>query len=269
MLELAKPLTGSGGQSNRKPRRERTYGELEIRRARPKPVRGVSIGLAEGEVGFAEAATHGRSHGMHQGGWALLDPVRLVMRILPADGVGSERRLPGFFLQPSGVMLDGVDQLKDASSILLRGDRFPARKGRELELLMLHEGLWLDRNPLAPCPGLEGPVVPAARERRPLGQGLGAMDPRPVERRSDETFLDALRKDVRKPGHLGLFLVGDDDRLEAPAPELLAPAREAAGLPGEILVEVVHELGELLGVGDGQEKVVVVGEESRGVDRNL
>ena len=63
------------------------------------------------------------------------------------------------------------------------------------------------------------------------------------------------------------FLVGNDDRLEAPAPELLAPAHEAAGLPGEIRVEVVHEVGELLGVDDGHEKVVVVGEKDGGVDR--
>ena len=204
---------------------------------------------------------------MHQRCWTLLGPVRLVMRILPADGVGAERSFPGLFLLQSGLSLDRINLLPNASSILLRSERFPARKGRELELLLLHEGLRLERKPLAPCSGFEGPVVPAAGEGRPLGQGLGAMDSRPVERRSDEPFLDTLRQDVRKPGYLGLFLVGDDDRLEAPAPELLPPAREAAGLPGEIRVEVVHELGELLGVGDGDEKVVVIGQKDGRVNR--
>ena len=162
VFELSRPLAGSGGQSNRKPRREGTYGELEIRRARPKPVRGVSIGLAKGEVGLAKAATHRWSHGMHQWGWALLDPVRLVMRILPADGVGSERRLPGFLLLQSGFRLDGLDQLLDASSILLRRERFPAGEGREMERFLLDEALRIERKPLALGPGFEGPLVPAA-----------------------------------------------------------------------------------------------------------
>ncbi len=46
---------------------------------------------------------------MNQRGRTPLDPVRLMMRVLPADGVGAERSLPGLFLLQSRVGLDRID----------------------------------------------------------------------------------------------------------------------------------------------------------------
>src|SRR4051794_25922242 len=54
----------------------------------------------------------------------------------------------------------------------------------------------------------------------------------------------------------------------APAPELLAPVGETAGLPGEVRVEMSHELRESVGGLDTEQEVEVVAREGEGADFN-
>jgi hypothetical protein len=70
-----------------------------------------------------------------------------------------------------------------------------------------------------------------------------------------------LLEQVPEAPDLGFLLVGDGDRTEAASPELLAPVVEAPGLLGEVAVQVLHEVGEGLGVPGHGEQVEVVGEE--------
>jgi hypothetical protein len=143
-----------------------------------------------------------------------------------------------------------------------------ARQRSERELLALDGGFGIHGQTLALRPGLESAVSPETGDGLAFGEGPGAVGSGPVVGRGDEPLLDALCQEIGEPAHLGRLLAGNGNRLVSAPPELLAPAREEAGLAGEVGVEVVHEGGELLDVGDAHEEVVVVGEEGVGVDRH-
>ena len=95
---------------------------------------------------------------------------------------------------------------------------------------------------------------------------MGAVGSWPVERRGDEAFLAGLGKNIAETVDLGGGFVADQDGLVAARPEMRGPIDQAADLTGEVGVEVLHEAGEAMGIGDGEQEMVVVGEEGEGVD---
>jgi hypothetical protein len=115
-------------------------------------------------------------------------------------------------------------------------------------------------------PGIElpGPVVPSASQLGSFNEGSSAVDPRPLERASDKSFLAGLGEEIAKTSHLSRFFVADLNGSVSPSPELLPPAGESAGFFGEIGLEVLHETGELVRSLDAYEEMEVVGEKGPG-----
>jgi len=112
-------------------------------------------------------------------------------------------------------------------------------------------------------------VEPVALDRLALDQGPDGMHPGPVPGTLDQpsnALLHAVSKDVFETSNLGALLLADNDRPEAPGPDFVTPVDEAADLPGQVGVEVAHEVRELLGAVDPQEQVIVIGQEGEGTD---
>lgn len=88
----------------------------------------------------------------------------------------------------------------------------------------------------------------------------------PFYRPGDETFLDAVRKEIAQSANLSSWLLGNQNRSVPSLDKGATPVVEAAGFFGEISVEVAHEGGKLVGILRTDEKVVVVGEADEAVD---
>jgi len=62
------------------------------------------------------------------------------------------------------------------------------------------------------------------------------------------------------------FFSRNDDRLIAAPPELLAPSDDPSDFASEIRVEIAHECCQTLGIGGGEEEMVVVAQKDEGMD---
>ena len=188
------------------------------------------------------------------------------MRILAADHVATDWRLAGHLMATPRRNLDLLDQPLDSIAMDRRLLRSPTGKRTEGELLALDEGFRIEEKTLAPGLGLERSVLPPTRNDCAFGERPGAVDSGPVEWRGDESLFDSMRQHISQPVDLGLLLVRNEDRLISAPPELLSPAHQPTCLPSEVRVEIGHEGGQLLGVGDAHEEVIVIREEDVGMD---
>jgi hypothetical protein len=124
---------------------------------------------------------------------------------------------------------------------------------------------------LSPVAGgiLLGAIEPIALEVFALEQGPGDVDPRPILGPCDKAFFASVREEVLQPLDLGPLLVADHDRPVSLGPELLGPAIEPAGFPGDVRAHIAHEPAELAGVVDVEEEVVVRGGKHVPADAHL
>ena len=74
----------------------------------------------------------------------------------------------------------------------------------------------------------------------------------------DQVLFHAVREDVGEPRYLSGLLVADWDGLIAARPDLVTPVSEASDLLGELGFEVADEGGQLSGIVDRDEQVVVL-----------
>ena len=86
---------------------------------------------------------------------------------------------------------------------------------------------------------------------------------------ADETLLDPLGEEVAQASNLRCGLIGDEDVLVAPIPELAAPIVETAHLAGDVAVDESHELAQLFRALGHDEPVVVIREEGEGAEVEL
>ena len=86
---------------------------------------------------------------------------------------------------------------------------------------------------------------------------------------ADETLLDSLREELAQASDLRLGLMGDDDALVAPIPELAAPIVEPTHLAGDVAVDESHEVAQLFRALGHDEHVVVIREEGEGAEVDL
>lgn len=92
------------------------------------------------------------------------------------------------------------------------------------------------------------------------------MHPRPVPAACDQPLLDAVSEAVPEAVDLGVRLVRDRDVAVSSSPELLGPVVELACFAGDVLLDVPHEVHQLLRVVWAREQMVVVGGEDDGVE---
>src|SRR4029079_11672174 len=83
-----------------------------------------------------------------------------------------------------------------------------------------------------------------------------------------QSLLTAVRQHVAEPVDLGRLLFADRDGLVPAPPELLAPVDQAAGLAGEVRVEVAHEKRQLVAGLNSEQEVEVIGDKGESTDTN-
>lgn len=105
-----------------------------------------------------------------------------------------------------------------------------------------------------PCTGLAG------------GKGVDAVRAWPVAEPCHQALLAAVREQVAEPTDLRLLFGAYGNRLVAALEQGPAPAMEAAGLFGEIRVDVAAEARELARILGRKERVPVIGEADEGVN---
>jgi len=115
---------------------------------------------------------------------------------------------------------------------------------------------------------LLGPAEPVSLDRLIFDQGSDCMDSRPVLRPSDEPFLASVGENVAQALDLGGLLMTDDDGPVPARPDPVRPVDEPAHLPRQVGVQIAHEVGQLAGVFDVQQQVVMGGEKRVGADRD-
>lgn len=161
---------------------------------------------------------------------------------------------------------DASDQLGASAAMKLWRQVAPAGQGREFERFYSAELHSRCCSPASPHPVLSRPIEPGATDGPSRQQGLGRARAGPIGRMSDEVLFAAVSQNVKQALDLRGRLVRDQNRLIAPAPELLPPLHLATDLAGEVRVEVVHEGGQPIRARDGEQQVEVVGEEAEGMD---
>jgi len=170
------------------------------------------------------------------------------------------------FVLPLRFFLDLGDEVSGVFTDTSGVEVSPAGQGLEGEGLFRGKVLWLVGFATLSGHILTGAIEPEAAEYGTIDKGLSAVGSWPLERRGDETLLAGLGENVAEPVYLGSRFITDENSLVAAAPELRWPIDQASDLAGEVGVEVLHEASESLGIGDGKQDVVVVGEEGEGVD---
>jgi hypothetical protein len=90
------------------------------------------------------------------------------------------------------------------------------------------------------------------------------MYPWPLRGALHKALFGTVSEDVLEAFPLGSLLVADHDRSISPAPELLPPSDETPGFASQVGVD----RGELGGVIDEEEKVVMISQAYRGDDAN-
>src|SRR5262249_17035818 len=156
------------------------------------------------------------------------------------------------------------DQVGDERPVQLWAEMAPARERGEDDLFGRGVLTRLEPHPTLTSSPFLGTVEPGPFDRIAGEQGGSTMNTGPVGEVLDQSLLDAMREQVLKPGDLGRLLLADDNGLVTPAPDLVLPAGAARDLAGEVGIEIAHEERELLGVGDVEEEVKVVGQEDVG-----
>lgn len=190
---------------------------------------------------------------------------RSMMGVLREDRRHSENGLPRDPAFLGSLPLDVGDQRPNFLPNLLGRRGAPAGQGRQSDDFAgskLPEGGFF--RPTSSV--LESAIVPSPFEGLAMGEGVGTVNPGPIKRALHQKFLRTLGQKVTQAVHLGLLLVGNSDRFVPAAPELVLPADRAAHFPRDVRVDIPHEACELQPIADGEEKVVVVGEEGQSVD---
>lgn len=86
---------------------------------------------------------------------------------------------------------------------------------------------------------------------------LHHVDSRPVPGTCDQAFFDAVLEEIAQTADLGHYLVADQNGLVPALPEWAPPVDDASDLPGEVGIDVLHEVGHLFRVLDSEEQVVM------------
>ena len=191
------------------------------------------------------------------------------MRVAAQDRRGTHRLAPCPRSLGRGLFYDLVNQAERPSSPDLRWKMLPAGERRKVQCLdacVLETAKFLSS---VTGGVLLGAIEPVALEVFALDQSPRDVHSRPVLGTCDKAFFTAVREQVLQSLDLCSVLAADHDRLVSPRPELLGPAIEPAGFAGEVRVYVAHELGELAGVVDVEEKVVVRGGKHVSADADL
>jgi hypothetical protein len=245
--ELGYEESSSRGDRHRLPtherQRRREAADREGRVALPgaELLGGAPVRIDEQEVGVAQLAADGSARGMDGGRRRPLGLEGPAFGALGQDGSGAERLEAGALSAVGGFTVDLRHHRGGQLLPLPRREVLPAGEGRELQgfagrVLIVAEVLAATAGEILP-----GAVEPPALQDLSLGQGLDAVDSRPVRGAFHQALFDPVAEDIPESRNLRLGLVADLDRL-VPAPEdLLPPAGEPADLPRDLGVEVIHE----------------------------
>ena len=188
----------------------------------------------------------------------LLDLSRTGLRILGPHTLLPQRLLACLLAHRRRGLLDLPHELGDPGTVCLRGQVSPAGELAQDHLLRARK---LPRlRLLAPQAGvvLELPVEPGPLHPVSGDQGLGAVDTGPVDGAVHQALLAGILQEVAQTLHLGGVLLRHQNRLGPARPDLVLPAGQPGNLPGQVAVEVTHELRELLRVLHLQQEVVML-----------
>ena len=181
---------------------------------------------------------------------------RLVVRVLAQDGLSAQNGAAGPLM--ATLLDDPSYKVDDALPVLIELETHPAGKPREHDALGRAEVCGGSAVAAPPSLVLRCPIEPCALKVGAVTEGSSAVHAGPLMRPLHEALFDPVPEKVGKPGDLGFFFVGHEDRSISPRPELLPPAMQSPDFPGDVAGHVFHERGELLrGVGGHQQMSVV------------
>ncbi len=97
-----------------------------------------------------------------------------------------------------------------------------------------------------------------ADERLSVDEHSDRMHSRPVPHTFDEMLFATLCEQILEALDLGNLLVGDGDHRIAMLKDRPAPIGQAVDLPRQVGAEILHEIGDLLGVIGNQQEMDMI-----------